>query len=194
MNYSAHYSRLISRAKGRILVGYRERHHVLPRCMGGGDEPGNIVELTGEEHYVAHQLLVKIHPAVCGLVTAAVLMAKSASGNKAFGWLRRRSAELMCGNKLALGHQPSLERRAQLSVALLGNRYGAMCRGKTISPETRAKTSAALRGRKHSPEARAKMSAVMLGKKRRPCSSETREKIAAAHLGKTHSLETRAKL
>ena len=38
MNYFDHYDRLIARARTRVLEGYRERHHVLPRCMGGSNE------------------------------------------------------------------------------------------------------------------------------------------------------------
>jgi hypothetical protein len=34
-----------------------ERHHVLPRSMGGGEQEGNIVLLTVREHYVAHLCL-----------------------------------------------------------------------------------------------------------------------------------------
>ena len=64
MNYRRHYDRLIERARNRVLSGYVERHHVLPRCMGGGNESSNLVQLTAEEHYVAHQLLHKMHPDV----------------------------------------------------------------------------------------------------------------------------------
>lgn len=46
MNYAAHYERLIERAKNRVLEGYRERHHILPRCMGGTNAPDNLVDLT----------------------------------------------------------------------------------------------------------------------------------------------------
>src|SRR3990167_9315455 len=92
MNYALHYDRLIARARSRTLTGYRERHHVLPRCMGGSDASENLVDLTGEEHYVAHQLLVKMYPTVRSLATAAMWMAKRVTGNKAYGWLRRRHA------------------------------------------------------------------------------------------------------
>ena len=66
MNYSAHYDRLIARARSQTLVGYHEQHHVVPKCMGGGNELANLVNLTAEEHYVAHQLLVKMYPEVKG--------------------------------------------------------------------------------------------------------------------------------
>lgn len=62
MNYVAQYLKLIERARNRILDGYKERHRVKPRCLGGDDVQENLVYLTPEEHYVAHQLLVKIYP------------------------------------------------------------------------------------------------------------------------------------
>ena len=55
MNYKKHYDALIVRSKIRILTGYTEKHHILPKCMGGDNSKHNIVRLTPEEHYVAHQ-------------------------------------------------------------------------------------------------------------------------------------------
>jgi hypothetical protein len=52
------------------------------------------VSLTPEEHYVAHQLLIKIHPTEPKLVYAAIMMSagtqKHKRNNKVYGWLRRR--------------------------------------------------------------------------------------------------------
>jgi hypothetical protein len=62
MNYKKIYDNLISKGRNRVLNCYVERHHIIPKCMGGTDDEENLVELTPEEHYVAHQLLVKIYP------------------------------------------------------------------------------------------------------------------------------------
>lgn len=32
-------------------------HHIVPRCMDGGDEKSNLIKLTYREHYLAHCLL-----------------------------------------------------------------------------------------------------------------------------------------
>lgn len=62
MNYSRHYLLLISKAKNRTVVSsYTELHHIIPRCIGGSDDPENLVKLTAREHYIAHLLLAKIH-------------------------------------------------------------------------------------------------------------------------------------
>ncbi len=61
-DYEKEYKKLIKKARKRQLKGFCERHHIIPRCMGGGNEPENIVKLTTKEHYWAHYLLAKIHP------------------------------------------------------------------------------------------------------------------------------------
>ena len=62
--------------------------------MGGTDDKENLVELTPEEHYVAHQLLVKIHPSNDQLVYAARMMVPKRPSNKYYGWLRRRYSDI----------------------------------------------------------------------------------------------------
>ena len=62
--------------------------------MGGSDDKSNIVPLTPEEHYLAHLLLVKIHPDTPGLVFAVHRMSynetRKLSNRKMYGWIRRR--------------------------------------------------------------------------------------------------------
>lgn len=93
MNYSLHYQKLISRAKTREpLTGYKERHHIVPRCMGGTDDKENIVELTAREHFVAHLLLTKMHPDSHKLSYAAIRMTggngKQLRSNRLYEWLK----------------------------------------------------------------------------------------------------------
>lgn len=101
MNYSLHYTKLIERSRLRVLDDYTERHHIVPRCLGGTDDKSNIAVLTAEEHFVAHQLLVKMYPGNRDLIYAAQMMTftpvtrTDRSKNKLFGWLRRRMGEAM---------------------------------------------------------------------------------------------------
>lgn len=90
MNYKKIYEQLVDRGRNRKLAGYSERHHIIPRCLGGADSEDNLVDLTPEEHYLAHQLLVKIHPSDDRLVYAARMMVPKRPSNKYYGWLRRR--------------------------------------------------------------------------------------------------------
>ena len=36
---------------------YYERHHIIPKWLGGNDSKDNLVLLTAKEHYIAHYLL-----------------------------------------------------------------------------------------------------------------------------------------
>lgn len=109
----------MARARNRVFEGYAELHHVVPRCLGGTDDPSNLVSLTAGEHYVAHQLLVKMHPDHKGLAYAAVCMTMKGKGNRLYGWLRARHAEnarsLMMGNKHAVGRKLSAKHMAAVS-------------------------------------------------------------------------------
>jgi len=93
MNYEKIYDILISKAQNRILETYTETHHIVPKCIGGTDNINNLVELAPEEHYLAHQLLVKIYPQNHSLVKAAAMMIPNRPSNKMYGWLKRRFAK-----------------------------------------------------------------------------------------------------
>lgn len=70
MDYLKHYKELTS---SRILLKKErskltsrndhlyELHHILPRSLGGTDEPSNLVWLTYREHFLAHTMLYKIY-------------------------------------------------------------------------------------------------------------------------------------
>lgn len=94
MNYKKIYDNLIFRGKNRILKEGKEIHHIIPRCLGGDDSPENLVDLTYEEHYLAHQLLVKLYPNNPKIIRAAVMMRPNRPSNKLYGWLKRRFAEV----------------------------------------------------------------------------------------------------
>lgn len=95
------YESIIDRAKGREIEGYKERHHIIPKCMGGNDSESNLVYLTPEEHYVCHQILIKMYPSENSLVFAARMMAvnnhytQKRNGNKLYGWLKRKAQKKM---------------------------------------------------------------------------------------------------
>ena len=54
------YYKLINKAKKRIITGYTETHHIIPKSLGGQDILDNMVELTAREHFIAHLCLVKM--------------------------------------------------------------------------------------------------------------------------------------
>lgn len=56
--YFKWYLKIVENAKVRsVPICYTERHHILPRCLGGSNNIENIVRLTAREHYICHHLL-----------------------------------------------------------------------------------------------------------------------------------------
>jgi hypothetical protein len=97
MNYQKHYDSLIKRSsKTKPIEGYHEKHRVIPGCMGGKYVTENIVWLTAEEHFVAHQLLYKIYKNPKLLYAINMMTIHNSSkrnNNKRYSWLRKKFSE-----------------------------------------------------------------------------------------------------
>ena len=177
MNYQKIYNNLINRATRRISEGYVEKHHIVPRCLGGTDAKENIVSLYPEEHYLAHLLLCKVNKGNSKLLYAAMNMTSGSMinngkrNNKAYGWLRRQYAESMSGNNNPARRIPNLQKEAAKKRV-----------GQKRSEETKARMSAAQKGRTFTEETKQKMS--IAAKNKPPISLETREKLSAKSKGR----------
>lgn len=63
MNYQKLYIDIIEKAIAAKRVKgneYLERHHIIPKSLGGNNVTTNLVFLTAREHFVCHRILVKI--------------------------------------------------------------------------------------------------------------------------------------
>ena len=112
--YSIWYSQLIENARARPYNGYVERHHIIPRCMGGSDEADNLVSLSAHGHFVAHLLLTKMVPQeyMEKIVYAAWQQSRPSSkrnpskptvriNGRIYAYLREQLAQAMSGKKRA---------------------------------------------------------------------------------------------
>lgn len=84
------------RKKGQGV--YYERHHIIPRCLGGRNIDG-LVLLTPKEHFIIHKLLCSIFPKSEGLERAyyAMCFLKNEGCRptaREYDLARKRSAEL----------------------------------------------------------------------------------------------------
>jgi hypothetical protein len=61
MDYQKIYNKIIENRKQNVPAGYSEKHHIIPRCLGGNDNAQNIVKLTAREHFICHYLLAKMY-------------------------------------------------------------------------------------------------------------------------------------
>lgn len=139
MNYGRIYQELMERRKASHPDGYTESHHIVPACMGGSDGVENRVDLTPEEHFVAHKLLAKIYPSNYSIIKAVISMGMSSRThqrqyNKSYGWERRRMSELQTGEgNPFFGKHHTEEHKQYISEKL---------KGRKVSEESIAKMKA----------------------------------------------------
>lgn len=172
MNYRSHYERLMERARHRTLSGYVEVHHVMPHCMSGGEEKDNLVQLTPEEHFVAHQLLHKMHPNISGLAFALMSMTGNPHGqrsNKLYGWIRRKISLAASETRKAMWKDPEYRAKHKAAMDEVRKRPGYAEQFRVIQ-----------RGRVKSPEECANISKGKTGMKYKQMSAASRANMAAA--------------
>ena len=58
--YTNWYYSIIQSAQNRTINGYTERHHIIPKSLGGDNARNNLVKLTAREHFICHRLLTKM--------------------------------------------------------------------------------------------------------------------------------------
>lgn len=206
MNHQRVYDCLVAHAvsQDRPRKG-NERHHIVPRCLGGGDEKSNIVVMTYREHYLAHQLLARIHGGRLWYAAIAFRMKGRNGNSRSFEHARKQAAAWKSAHLKGVPQSPEL--RAKRAKAMIGNTNTL---GKKMSAESSAKKSKAMLGNKHTlgfipgAETRKKMSAIHAGEKHhyfgKKRSEEVKQKIRAALLGKPqgprapHDAEARARI
>jgi len=82
MNYLTVYNSIIEKSKCRVNDMYVEKHHIIPKCIGGNNNSDNLVSLTYREHFICHWLLCKIYPDNYKLKAAFAKMLESNKNNK----------------------------------------------------------------------------------------------------------------
>lgn len=219
MNYAAIYDRLIERALSRKIVKPFDRHHIVPRSLGGLDAKDNIAKLSVREHIFAHVLLAKIHPDNFKLVSCAFRMMHGSRSSKSASWLREKFIEGISGDNNPLRNP---ETAAKVSSKLKGvprseetkrrvsdglkKHFAIHDRPAYVhTEETKekirlakvGKTNESMKGnklwlgRKHSEETKAKIRTARLGAK---MSEESKEKLSSSKRGKVVSAEARARM
>ena len=60
--YTQWYYRIIAQAQAAAQAAdvYYEKHHIIPRSLGGSNKQDNLVRLTVRAHYVVHRLLTRM--------------------------------------------------------------------------------------------------------------------------------------
>lgn len=113
MDYHRIYREFIADRKRREgdLSGYSEKHHILPRSLGGGDEPENLIRLTPEDHFFAHLVLAKLHQTAASWSAVMVMHERQTrktvffrKSRERYGWARRAYGRLCKTEMLGEGN------------------------------------------------------------------------------------------
>ena len=205
MNYKKIYNQIIEGGKQRLLEGYGENHHIIPRCMGGADTQDNIVRLTAREHFLCHLLLVEIYPRNAKIIFAAHMLSNTRKGFKIGARTYQTLQE--ANSEARKGRIASEETKRKISASRVGVKHSEKAKrrmseakkGKKLSQETKSKMSKAKKNM--SEETKRKIGEASKGRNTGPKSEEHKRKISEAlknrpsHLkGKTLSEEHKRKI
>lgn len=161
----------ILETRGRFACGdeYHERHHIVPKCMGGSNDEYNLIDLFAREHFEAHRLLALENPDNEKLIYAWHMM--STMGNLRGCKISPEEYEeaRIEYSKLRKGVPLSEETRKKLSISHKGIQAGeknpnygksTWAKGKHFSEEHRKKIGDSNRGKIRSEELRKKQSGI----------------------------------
>lgn len=139
--YLKTYEALIIKASSRNLDKtkldyYTEKHHILPKCIGGKDENSNYVLLTAREHIIAHMLLSKMYPENLSLCIAAnKMLVLGPTTKERFEAINKTSTKLISYFREQLG---LLQKGKVIPKSTRNKISESKLLGKGISPETKS--------------------------------------------------------
>lgn len=170
MNYKKIYDQIIERANNRVLNGYKEKHHIIPRCLGGGDEKSNIAELTAREHFLCHWLLHEIYPE-----------------DKKLLWAFNMMCTVKDRNQMRYTPSSRIVEYAKIKYAnsLIGTKQSEEAKEKNRISNSGVNNP--FFGKKHSEETKSKMrksKPSLLGERNPSKKEEVRKKISSKNLGR----------
>ena len=164
--YTRWYFNIVNNARIFLREGYVERHHIIPKSLGGTNDAQNIVALSAREHFICHRLLAR--------------MTTGDDKKKMYfaAWILSCSKKKHLMKITARAYGKLKEDRAK-AVSL-------SMKGKPKSPEAVAKMAKALRGKPLSEEHKQKLSQSTKGRVR------SKEEIegSAAGLKRYHAAKT----
>jgi 5-methylcytosine-specific restriction endonuclease McrA len=148
--YTRWYHNIVEQAQNRIIDGYVEKHHIIPRSLGGTDDRSNLVILTAKEHFICHLLLTRMtvgldkrsmwHAAWNMINQRRVYQQRYKVSSRMYELIKRNNAQSLSaanigkpsgrkgqpctwGDKISktlTGRKPTAERNAKVSTALTG--------------------------------------------------------------------------
>jgi hypothetical protein len=144
--YFKWYFSIIDQAINRELSCYTEKHHIIPRSLGGKDDQQNLVSLTPREHFICHLLLTKFTESTnkSKMITAAFAMVHRNGekiNSKIYETLRKEHKK----NMEMFNPMKNPEARKKVSLANIGKI--SKRKGIPLSDDVKKKLSEKAKGR-----------------------------------------------
>lgn len=141
----------ILKTRGRFACGeeYHERHHIVPKCMGGANDEDNLIDLYAREHFEAHRLLALENPDNDGLTYSWWMMAHGKNQDRITHVVTAEEYEeaRIAFSKSKKGVPLPKETRDKISEAKMGEKNANY--GKPCPEEIKKKISIANKGKHH---------------------------------------------
>jgi len=156
MDYIKIYNKIITIGKFRIKTNnYYEKHHIIPKCLGGDNKKNNIVLLTAKEHYLVHYILIKIYPENEKLIYAFWMMCNGSKtgrfipSSKSYDHAKKLFSKNMRGKKSPMKNKKHSEgSKLKMSIATKNRlKENNVWKGKIHSKESRLKQSVSAKNR-----------------------------------------------
>ena len=180
--YKQWYNQITARGQYRITDKKTESHHIIPKCIGGTNDPGNLTNVTLREHFICHWLLTKIYIGKeRHQLLKALWMMKAQNQNQT-----RYNTKITSRVYANLKEEYSILQSQKVSGKnnpMYGDKFRRSEDGKKRQREAILGNN---NGSKQ-PEARAKIVASKLGKKRKPFSIEHKTKMSESKQGENNS-------
>lgn len=146
--YTRLYYRIISNAQSRTLPEntYSEKHHIIPKSLGGDNSKANLVNLTAREHFICHWLLTKMTDGISRqkMANACNILMHCRSGNQQ----RKINSKVYSTLKANLSMIRRGRKNHKVSIALTG---------KTLTAEHRLNVSKGRKGQQLSEQSLRKL-------------------------------------
>lgn len=192
--YNIWYTAITENAKTRTLNGYSERHHIIPRSLGGSNSKENLVNLTAREHFICHWLLIKIHTgeSKSKMIYALNGMKRNSQYTQRYETKITSRVYENLKKEFSIIHSATMKGRTAWNKGrkedrpeVLENVRQASLKRKPQSKEAREKQAQKTRGQKRTDEQRERMSNSMRGIKKGPMSEQEKIKRSLALKGKS---------
>lgn len=114
--YTNWYNSIIRSARNRILEGYSENHHIIPKSLGGSNDKSNIVALTAREHFICHLLLTKMTTGLAKskMSKAAFMLTTSSTNQERYKITNRRYEQLKL--EFSISHQGKVSNKKGIKI------------------------------------------------------------------------------